>query len=52
MAVSLKIRVGYLLAEFLADALVFGGSGQSAGAIATLCLQSLFDCFNNLGIFI
>ena len=43
MAISLEIRVGHLLPEFLANALVFFGSLQTAGAVATGALQTFLD---------
>ena len=43
MAKSLKIRVGHLLPEFLADALVLLGPLQAAGAVSASALQTLPD---------
>ena len=43
MAITLEIGVGHLLPEFLANALVFLGSLQTAGAVATGALQTFFD---------
>ena len=43
MAVTLEVRVGHLLTEFFADALVFLGSFQTAGAVATGALQTFLD---------
>ena len=43
MAIALEIRVGDLLTKFLADALVFLSSFQTAGAVATGALQTVFD---------
>ena len=43
MAIALKIWIGDLLFEFLADALVFLGPLQAAGAVATGALQALPD---------
>ena len=52
MTVSGKIGVSYLFPEFLANALVFFRPLQSAGAIATGTLQSLFYGLNHLFIII
>ena len=43
MAVSLKVRIRDLLPEFLADALIFLSSFQTAGAVAAGALQTFFD---------
>ena len=43
MAIALEIRVGNLLTEFLADALVILSSFQTAGAVAAGALQAFFD---------
>ena len=43
MAITLEIGVSHLLPEFLADALVFLGSLQTAGAVATGALQAFLD---------
>ena len=43
MAKTLEIGVSNLLPEFLADALVFLGPFQTAGAVAAGALQTLFD---------
>ena len=43
MAKTLEIGVSNLLPEFLADALVFFGPFQTAGAVATGALQAFFD---------
>ena len=43
MAITLEIGVGHLLPEFLANALIFLGSLQAAGAVATGALQTFLD---------
>ena len=43
MAITLKIGVGHLLPEFLADALVFFGPLQTAGAVTAGTLQTFLD---------
>ena len=43
MAIALEIRVGDLLTKFLADALVFLSSFQTAGTVAAGALQTVFD---------
>ena len=43
MAITLEIGVGHLLPEFLANALVFLGSLQTAGTVATGALQTFLD---------
>ena len=43
MAVTGEIRIGDLLLEFLADALVFLGPLQTAGAVTTGALQAFLD---------
>ena len=43
MAKTFEIGVSYLLPEFLANALVFLGSLQTAGAVATGALQTFLD---------
>ena len=52
MAVTLEIRVRHLLTEFLADALVFLGSFQTAGAVTAGTLQSLPDGLDHFLVFI
>ena len=47
---ALEIRVRDLVPEFLADALVFGGLLQAAGAVAVLGLQALLDHFDDFGV--
>ena len=42
VAVALEVRIGDLLPEFFADALVFLGAFQAAGAVAAGVLQALF----------
>ena len=48
VAIALKVGVGHLLLEFLADALVFLGFGQAAGAVAVLGLQPGLDAGHDL----
>ena len=43
MAITLEIGVGHLLPEFLADALVFLGPFQTAGAVTAGALQTFLD---------
>ena len=43
MAITLEIGVGHLLPEFLADALVFLGPVQTAGAVTAGALQTFLD---------
>ena len=43
MAIALKIRVSDLLAEFLADALVFFGALQAAGTVSSRPFQAFPD---------
>ena len=43
MAISLEIGVSHLFPEFLANALVFLGSLQTAGAVTTGALQAFLD---------
>ena len=43
MAISLELGIGNLIPEFLADALVFLGPFQTAGAVAASALQTFFD---------
>ena len=43
MAITLKIGVSHLLTEFLADALVFFGPLQTAGAVTTGAFQTFLD---------
>ena len=43
MAITLIVGVSDLLPEFLANALVFLGSFQTAGAVATGALQTFLD---------
>ena len=43
MAIALEIGVSHLLPEFLANALVFLGSFQTAGAVAAGALQAFLD---------
>ena len=43
MAKTLEIGVSNLLPEFLADALVFFGPFQTAGAVTAGTLQTFFD---------
>jgi hypothetical protein len=52
VAIALEIGVCDLLPELLADALVFFGSGQSAGAVTAGALESVFYSLDNFGIFI
>ena len=48
MTVSLKVGVRHLLPEFLADALVFLGPLETAGAVAAGALQTIFNHSDNL----
>ncbi len=48
VAVALKIRVFYLLAEFLAHAFEFFGPLSAAGAVAAGFFKTRFHCINNL----
>ena len=50
MAEALKFGVCDLVPEFLADALVFGGLLEPAGALAILGLQALLDHSDDGGI--
>ena len=43
MAITLEIGVSHLLPEFLADALVFLGPLQTAGAVTIGALQAFLD---------
>ena len=52
MAKTLEIGVSNLLPEFLADALIFLGALQTAGAIAAGAFQALTDLFHHLLIII
>ena len=52
MAVALEIGVCDLLPEFLANALIFLGALESAGAIAAGTLQSVLYGLDNFRIFI
>ena len=52
MAKTLEIGVGNLLPEFLADALVFLGPFQTAGAVAAGTLQTFFDHLDHFFIVI
>ena len=52
VAVALELRVCDLLAELLADALVFLRSLQPAGAEASGAGQTLFDGGDHLFIFV
>ena len=50
VAVTLKVGIGDLLAEFLADAFVLLCSRNTAGTVAVLELESLLDSCDDLGI--
>ena len=52
VTVSFKVGVGYLLAEFLADALIFLRSFKAAGAISTRPFKTFFYAFYNFLILI
>ena len=52
MAITLEIGVCDLLPEFLADALVFLATLQTAGAVTAGALQALFDHLNHFLIFV
>ena len=52
MAKTLEIGVSNLLPEFLADALVFLGPFQTAGAVAAGTLQTFFDHLDHFFIVI
>ena len=43
MAIALEIRIGDLLTEFLADALIILGALETAGAVSALGFKALFD---------
>ena len=47
MAKAFKLRVGYLLAEFLTHADVLLGFGQTAGTIALLAAKTLANLLGN-----
>ena len=52
MAISGKVRVSNLLPKFLANALIFLGSLQSARAVSTCAFQTLFDGLDHFFIFV
>ena len=52
MAKTLEIGVCNLLPEFLADALVFLGPFQTAGAVAAGALQTFLDHLNHFIVII
>ena len=52
MTVAGKVRIGDLLPEFLADALIILGAFQTAGAIAAGALQAVPDGLNHFLVFI
>ena len=52
VTIALKIGIGDLLPELLADALILLGALETAGAIAAGALQTLPDGSNNFLIFI
>ena len=52
MAVAGEIRVCDLLPEFLANALIFLGTLQPAGAIATGACQAFLDSLDHFLIFV
>lgn len=48
MAITLKIGISHLLAEFLTYTLVFLGLGQSARTVSALCFKPVFYAFYDL----
>ena len=52
MAIALEIGVSHLFAEFLADALVFLGTLQTAGAVAAGTLEAFLDHLNHFLVII
>lgn len=52
VTISLEIRVGYLLPEFLANALVVFRLFHAARTISSARLQSFFDCFDYFLVFV
>ena len=52
MAVTLKIGICDLFPEFLTNALVFLGPGQTAGAVTAGAFQTFFDCLYHFFVFI
>ena len=52
MAIPLKVRIVYLLSEFLANAFELLGLGQTAGAIAILGFQTCFDALHHFFVFV
>ena len=52
VAIALEIGVGYLLAEFLADAFIFLGPLKTAGAMAARPLKTFLYAFYNFLILI
>ena len=52
MAIALEIGIGDLLPEFFADAPVFFGPLQTAGAVAAGTLQTVLDHLNHFLVII
>ena len=52
MAVTLEVGICDLLPEFFADALVFFGSCQTAGAVTAGALQSFLDRLYHFFVFV
>ena len=52
MAIALEIGIGNLFPEFFADALVFFGPLQTAGAVAAGTLQTVLDHLNHFLVII
>ena len=52
MAITLKFRVGNLLPELLADALILFRTLQAAGAITAGALQAFFNLLDHFFIFV
>ena len=52
MAESLKAGIGDLLPELLANALIFLGPLQAAGAITSGALEAIFHHLNHFLIFV
>ena len=52
MAVALEVGISNLLTKFLADALVFFGSLQAAGAIATRAFQTITNMLDDFFVIV
>lgn len=52
VTVSFKVGVGYLLAEFLANALVFLCSFKAAGAVSTRPFEPFLYALNDFLVFV